>query len=402
MDVKLGRLPSTNEASFLLKNVLAMFVTAISLAGALHGQSFDAGSDGSLGDVVITTNTTLNLPDDGKLHFKNLTVNSGVTLDFSRNPRNTSVFILSQSNVVVNGTIRVNGGDRSANTGGLGGPGAFDGGKPGFGAEVPPGFGYGPGGGSFGNFGVGVCNVAGLPPAGSYGTLGFGATNGVYGNALLIPLVGGSGGGGGQGRDAGGGGGGGAVLIAANTGIAIIGTVSARGGNGGTCDAAGSGGAIRLVSFKVEGAGTLDTTGGSTPNRGNGTGGAGRVRIDTVIRTGVSFSISGVSSIGGNLLVFPPTVPTLTVTEAAGNIIPNGSGPVVFTLPFGSTANRTIKIQARNFARNVPIRVTLTPDSGEIRTFDAQVDNTTVNPAVVEVPVTVPVNTLVTVHCWTL
>ena len=115
----------------------------------------------------------------------------------------------------------------------------------------------------------------------------------------------------------------------------------------------------------------------------------------------MSFNITGVSTIGGNLLVFPTTVPTLNVTEAAGNTIPNGSGPIVFTLPFGSSTNRTIKIQARDFARNVPIRVTLTPDSGDNRTFDAQVDNTTVNPAVVDVPVTVPVNTLVTVHCWT-
>lgn len=123
--------------------------------------------------------------------------------------------------------------------------------------------------------------------------------------------------------------------------------------------------------------------------------------MDTVIRSGLNFSITGVSSIGGNLLVFPPTVPTLTVTEAAGNTVTNGSGPVVFTLPFGSTTNRTIRIQAQDFARSVPIRVTLTPDSGAQRVFDANVDNTTVNPAVVDVPVTVPVNTLVTVHCWT-
>jgi hypothetical protein len=153
----------------------------------------------------------------------------------------------------------------------------------------------------------------------------------------------------------------------------------------------GSGGAIRL------------SRSGRRPERSTQRLGAtlGAVRVDTVIRTGLSFSITGVSTIGGNLLVFPTTVPTLTVTEAAGNTIPNGSGPIVFTLPFGSSTNRTIKIQARDFARNVPIRVTLTPDSGDKRTFDAQVDNTTVNPSVVDVPVTVPVNTLVTVHCWT-
>jgi hypothetical protein len=145
----------------------------------------------------------------------------------------------------------------------------------------------------------------------------------------------------------------------------------------------------------VEGSGGLNT--GAL----NGNSGEGRVRIDTVIRTGLNFSITGVSSVGGNLLVFPPTVATLNVIEAAGNTVPLGSDPVTFTLPFGSTTNRTIRIRAQDFARNVPIRVTLTPDSGDKRVFDADVDNTTVNPAVVDVPVTVPVNTLVTVHCWT-
>lgn len=371
-----------------------VFLTVLGLAGRLHGQSFDAGSNGSLGDVVITTNTTLNLPDDGKLHFRNLTVNSGITLSFNRNTHNTPVFILSQSNVVVDGTINVDGGTRTVNTGGLGGPGGFDGGKPGFGAEVPPGFGYGPGGSPAGR--NDCSQVAGSALGGSYGTQQGGPSGSTYGNTLLIPMVGGSGGGGGANDpNGGGGGGGGAVLIAANTRVAVNGSILARGGSGGFCLNGGSGGAIRLVSFKVEGSGSLNTGGLG------GAGSQGRVRVDTVIRTGLSFSITGVSTIGGNLLVFPTTVPTLNVTEAAGNTIPNGSGPIVFTLPFGSSTNRTIKIQARDFARNVPIRVTLTPDSGDNRTFDAQVDNTTVNPAVVDVPVTVPVNTLVTVHCWT-
>ena len=370
-----------------------MFVTVLGLAGRLHGQSFDAGSNGSLGDVVITTNTILNLPDDGKLHFKNLTVNSGVTLSFNRSIRNTPVFILSQSNVVVDGTINVDGGNPTVNTGGVGGPGGFDGGKPGFGAEVPPGSGYGPGGGPGGR---NDCNqVAGAAMSGSYGSQLNALSGNTYGNSLLIPMVGGSGGGGGENNpNGGGGGGGGAVLIAANTRVAVNGSILARGGNGGFCLNGGSGGAIRLVSFKVDGSGNLNAAGGNSA-------GAGRVRIDTVIRTSLNFNIVGVSTIGGNLLVFPTTVPSLAVTEAAGNTIPNGSGPIVFTLPFGSSTNRTIKIQARDFARNVPIRVTLTPDSGDKRTFDAQLDNTTVNPAVVDVPVTVPVNTLVTVHCWT-
>jgi len=371
-----------------------MFITALGLTGSLHGQSFNAGSDGSLGDVIITNNTTMNLPPDGKLHFRNLTVNSGFTLSFARNARNTPVFILSQSNVVVNGTINLDGGTRTLNTGGLGGPGGFDGGKPGFGAEVPPGDGYGPGGG---HGGLNACtDAANVAVGAGHGTTRSSFSGTIYGNTLLIPLVGGSGGGGGANDpNGGGGGGGGAIMIAANNRVAVNGSILARGGNGSFCLNGGSGGAIRLLSFTVEGSGSLNTS----PINGNA--GSGRVRIDTVIRTGVNFTIAGVSSIGGNLLVFPPTVPTLTVTEAAGNTVTNGSGPVVFILPFGSTTNRTIRIQAQDFARNVPIRVTLTPDSGAQRVFDANVDNSSLNPVVVDVPVTVPVNTLVTVHCWT-
>ena len=83
-----------------LHTYLALLAAA--LAGgtlALHAQGFDAGSNGSLGDVVIDANTTLPLPPDGKLHYKSLTVNSGVTLSFTRNSRNTPVFILSQGDV---------------------------------------------------------------------------------------------------------------------------------------------------------------------------------------------------------------------------------------------------------------------------------------------------------------
>ncbi|MFM8359161.1 MAG: hypothetical protein ACKOET_11470, partial [Verrucomicrobiota bacterium] len=155
-------------------------------------QSFDVGSNGSLGDVVISENTTLNLPPDGKLHYRSLVVNSGKELRFHRNTRNTPVFILSQGDVVVNGIIRVSGGPGNNNDGGQPGPGGFGGGKPGFGT-TPPGFGYGPGGARLGN--NGFCNCASDAGGGAFGEAGF--FNGkTYGNAFLLPLIGGSGGGG--------------------------------------------------------------------------------------------------------------------------------------------------------------------------------------------------------------
>jgi hypothetical protein len=371
-----------------------LLASALTFMISARAQSFDAGSNGSLGDVVITTNTTLDLPPDGKLNFRTLTVNSGATLEFKRNARNTPVFILSQGDVVISGTINVDGDSRSANTGGLGGPGGFAGGKPGFGAEVPPGFGYGPGGSPGG---ANSCSSGpGIALGGSYGNAQSGPSGAVYGNTLLIPLIGGSGGGGGANDpNAGGGGGGGAILVAASTRVVVNGSILARGGAGGFCLNGGSGGAIRLVAFKVEGSGSLNTGGlGGAPSMG-------RIRVDSVTRDGIKFSMAGVSTVGGNLLVFPPTAPSLTVVEAAGNTIPAGSDPVVFTLPFGSSTNRSVRIQARDFARKVPIRVTLTPDTGDRLTFDAEIDNTTANPASVDVPITIPVNTLVTLHCWT-
>lgn len=355
-------------------------------------QSFDVGSNGSLGDVVISETTTIDLPPDGKLHYRSLVVNSGVELRFNRNVRNTPVFILSQGDVVVNGTIRVSGGGGSGNDGGQPGPGGFGGGKPGFGT-TPPGFGYGPGGARLGN--QGFCNCGTDAGGGAFGDPGF--HNGkTYGNAFLLPLIGGSGGGGTTGSPGfGGGGGGGAIQIAANTRVAILGSIQAHGGfNNGSSINGGSGGAIRLVALKVEGGGTLNTDGG-------GGGGRGRIRVDTLDRTGIGFSFRGVSSVGGNLFSLPTSLPRLDTVEVAGNAVPEGSAPQTFLLPFGSSPERTVKIQARDFGKRVPIRITLTPDTGSPVVVDAEVDNAAANPAVVEVPVTFPVNARVTVHCWT-
>ena len=72
----------------------------------------------------------------------------------------------------------------------------FDGGKPGFGDEIPPGDGYGPGAGGAGNTGAGADSAGGA----GYGTGGGGVSSAfkgaAYGSPLLIPLIGGSGGGG--------------------------------------------------------------------------------------------------------------------------------------------------------------------------------------------------------------
>jgi hypothetical protein len=387
-------IPMTEIRNWTVRQALSLLAgTALAACpGRLEAQSFDVGSNGSLGDVVISTTTTIDLPPDGKLHYKSLTVNAGAEMRFNRNVRNTPVFILSQGDVLVNGVIRVSGAVGSGNDGGVPGPGGFGGGKPGFGTTAP-GFGYGPGGGTFGN--NSFCNCANDASGGAFGVVGHRNIK-TYGNTFLIPLIGGSGGGGTFGSPgSGGGGGGGAIQIASNTRISVAGTIDATGGaNRGSSVNGGSGGAIRLVALKVEGGGHLNTTGG------NG-GGAGRLRVDTLDRTDIRFTFSGDSSVGGNLFSLPTVLPRLDTIEVAGTAFPEGSQPGTILLPFGSTPERTVKIQARDFGKKVPIRITLTPDTGSPVIVDAEIDNSVNNPATVEVPVTFPVNAKVTVHCWT-
>lgn len=384
---------------------LARFGRGLALAGVLaslsattFAQGFNSGSTGSLGDVTIDSNTTVDLPSDGILNYHTLTVNAGATLSFKRNSRNTPVFILSQGDVVINGSIIVAGARALVNNGGVGGPGGFDGGRPGIGGQVVAGDGYGPGGGQGGS--DDNCDGLTSPGQGGYGGRRVsGPTHGaVYGSTLLINLIGGSGGGGGNDVNRGGGGGGGAILISSNSRISINGSIAAQGGGQTTCVNSGSGGAVRLVATKVEGNGFISTTDGN----GNGEG-RGRIRVDAIDMGSmtIDFRPPTSRSLGSNLISFPPVAPRLDTIEVAGTAIPVGSATPTLFLPFNSTTNRTVRIQARDFGRKVPIDVVLTPTTGPARHFQAEIDNTATNPAFVEVPVTVPINTLVTVNAWT-
>lgn len=374
----------------------------LGLTALAQGQGFDFGSNGSRGALTVTESSmTVDLPPDGRLHYTTVNVPAGRTLRFTRNALNTPVYLLAQGDVVINGSIDISGSPApgSPPIGGVGGPGGFDGGKPGFGS-LPPGDGYGPGGGGGGITGSAAESAGGA----SYGQLSTGGSSErrgvVYGSPLLIPLLGGSGGGGDTGTPgSGGGGGGGAILIASNTKIQLTGRIEAQGGNWrGTSHNAGSGGAIRLLSPRVEGSGVVNVNGGSSG------GGAGRIRVDCIDKGGLQLNFQPLSSttVGANMFVDPGVVPQLTITQAAGQNIPaNSSSTVRIQLPFGSDTNRTVTLQARDFGTDVPVRVAFTPDSGPRIVVDTNIVNTTVNPASVVVPVGLPPNTLVTVHAWT-
>ena len=383
-----------------------LLITAFAgVVAAAHAQGFNSGSNGSLGPLnLVDSNLVVDLPPDGRLHYTTLNIGPGRTLSFRRNALNTPVYLLAQGDITIDGTIDVSGAPApgSPPIGGVGGPGGFDGGKPGFGDEIPPGDGYGPGAGGAGTTGSAAESAGGA----GYGVAGGGASSSfkgaAYGSPLLIPLIGGSGGGGDTGQPgSGGGGGAGAILLCSSTRIAIAqsGSVVAQGGPWrGSSHNAGSGGGIRVLAPKVEGRGTLNVNGGSSG------GGVGRIRVDTLDKTTLQLSFSPLSSttVGANMFVNPGVVPRLDILEAAGQAIAPGAGSTVrVQLPFGSDTNRTVRIQARDFGTDVPIRLTLTPDSGRRIEINATIANTTTNPAEITVPVGLPANTLVTIHAWT-
>ncbi len=362
-------------------------------------QNFSSGSTGADLALTVTTEVTMDVPPNGIFNFTTINIASGHTLRLKRNVANTPVYLLATGNVTIAGQINLDAAGGNGVVGGLGGPGGFDGGSPGS-VSVPPGSGYGPGAGRGGTATVNNDGAGG----GSFATVGTAGTSlnrgAVYGNALLIPLVGGSGGGGTAGTPgSGGGGGGGAILIASTTRIDMpnSGSVVARGGtyNGGAYNA-GSGGGIRLVAPVIAGAGTLsvDSSAGA---------GLGRIRVDAIDRTGMGFNFvpTSVTSVGSLMLVFPTPLPRLDILEAAGTAIAEGSGPVQLQLPFGSSPNRTIKVQARDFNAVVPITLVLTPDHGASLTYTGSIDNTGAkNPAAVTLDVVLPINEQTTVNVY--
>jgi uncharacterized delta-60 repeat protein len=277
------------------------------------GDTLSIGSTGRDGDFRPVTNVTIDMRDhpDGIYHYKSVNIPAGVTVTFKANTTNAPVTWLVQDDVTIDGTVNLDGESFPPNAdslwlglGTVGGPGGFPGGScTGPGTGKP---GDGPGGGQAGNR---------IPGGhGSFGTRGNSlqgraASGEVYGDASLIPLVGGSGGGGGDysGRAIRGAGGGGAILIATAGRIRVDGKIESRGG---TTDGGfiyshiggnGSGGAIRLLATTVEGSGVLNVT------RGPGTafeqgGGDGRVRIDA-LRDNFQGTVNGVVTRGTNTVL---------------------------------------------------------------------------------------------------
>jgi len=231
--------------------------------------------------------------------------------------------------VVIGGTINISGSNGTALQGGFGGPGGFAGGNPGR-LDLPPSAGSGPGGGPT-NVNTSLRHaVFAVRPVDAPADFAQ-----PYGNALLIPMIGGSGGGGSP-SEGGGGGGGGAILIASSSLIRVEGTgrILAEGGYNGTggVRSVGSGGAIRLVAPKVVGLRPLQSAEAVLSVRSADSNNAyhGRIRIDSIDRTELNFWFqpAAAASIGSFMTLQPSPRPRLGLVRAAGVDIAADSGPL--------------------------------------------------------------------------
>ncbi len=369
---------------------LAAIITFFGVAGA-SAAAFNSGSTGAYGPINITANTTLPMPADGVFHCTTINVASGFTLSFTKNPLNTPVYLLATGAVTISGTINLTGSGNTGGAPGSGGPGGFDGGFGGFGvgANTTGGDGQGPGGGRNLSQWFSAAHIV----ASSLNT-------NKYGNALISPLIGGSGGAGSSGNPgSGGGGGGGAILIAANTSITVNGSVTA---NGGTGYGGGSGGAVRLVAPLINGTGNLTVSSGGAFSGYAASG--GRIRVDCEDRYAFrSLVMNGVATRGAQMFVFPPApIARLDIIEAAGTVIPEGTGSIVqVELPAGSSTSRTVRVQGRDFTGIVPITVIVIPENRPSTRYNAQIDMSGGNPSSVTVDVVIPDGTVSRVQTWT-
>lgn len=375
---------------WVLLGALCFLATAVNVRAQ---NTFSSGSTGADGPFSPTANQTIMVPDSGVFNFTTVNIPVGITITYTRNNLNNKpVTILASGDVVIAGSINVDGSGGSSNGfGGRGGPGGFGGGSGGYGFDqsfsgVP---GEGPGGGG-GGLGSATLNSPGGGGGGGFGTnggTGGGGTSGGqagqrHGTVTIIPLIGGSGGGGGasviNSRGGAAGGGGGGILIASSGSITISGFIFARGGGGGGGNAGGgggSGGAIRLIANTVSGGGSLNVSGGAGGGANvsffGGAGGQGYIRIEAFDFNGFNGSSTPTNIISFALPhpVTSPTAPTLRIASIGGvnaPSVPLGTllGVPDVIVPSSQTNPVTVALEAANLPLGTIIQVTLTPSKG--------------------------------------
>jgi hypothetical protein len=361
-----------------------------------RAQGLSSGSNGSDGALILTTPGVvvfdpvamgLDKDRDNIFHFTSINIGPGVIVRMPFNAlQGLPVIWLATGAVQIDGTIDLDGqagtdpapgGLMRAATPGPGGyPGGVGSGGIGFtdggGPDLRPGL--GPGGGA-------AQTHAGHAIQGPFFVNVGGAA---YGNALLVPLRGGSGGGG-AGNFAtpggGGGAGGGALRIFSTTSIAVNGTLTANGGNGGAAGTAatqdpnfggtsaggGSGGGLHLIAPIISGTGTVSAKGGAQGGFADSASQAiyapvygeqlfaspGRIRLDAVQRrfTGTS-TPAPVYGTPYNVPL-PAGLPAVRVTSIGG--IPVSESPSGEATTPDATINQSGPVAVTIEAKNIPV-----------------------------------------------
>jgi hypothetical protein len=349
------------------KLIYSLGIISLLIWGNTAHATFVSGSTGVLGSFNPTGNTVVTLPPDGVLNYTTITIPAGVTVTFTKNAANTPVYMLATGDVVIAGAVNVSGTSGSSTDAGKGGPGGFDGGYGGS-SYSGGGKGLGPGGGGgavSGNSGAG----------GGFGANGTsaGPTAGgqAYGNARLLPLIGGSGGGGGGTNGTNAGGGGGAIVIASSTTITLTGAIYANGqftsanwwpGTGG-----GSGGGIKLVANTISGNGTLSAAGGNATNYGV-SGGVGRIRVEAYSNSLSSGASNPPYTFGSPTNVFLTNPPTLKITTIGGYNVPASPTGAYnqpdITIPSNDPNPVIVNVSATNIPAGTSLSVLVIPQYG--------------------------------------
>ena len=338
-------------------------------------QTLNSGSSGADGAFAPTTSVRLPIPDDGVFNFTTISIPAGITVSFATRSgaRQPPISMLATGNVVLAGRIDVSGGNGGGGgngtqlfgNGGVAGPGGYDGGAGSNGLQGGSGgAGLGPGGGLPGS-------ATAFPGHAGHLIAAAGASGGhAYGDARLVPLIGGSGGGGGASQffgstGGGGGGGGGALLIAASGTMTLSGSITATGGGGGSSagptGGSGSGGAVRLVASTLVGNASIDVNGGPGAS-------PGRIRIEAFTNSAtVSGGTPGGVSVGTPDAIMLSVV-GLRIGAIAGVRVPvTPAGSYVtpdVILPAGTTGPVTVALEASQIPLGTTIEVTATPLSG--------------------------------------
>lgn len=345
--------------------LIRVIVLILFAAASAHAQALNSGSTGTDGALTLTTPGEvvfdpvamgLDTDRDNVFHFTTITIGAGVIVRMPFNKlQGAAVIWLASGAVQIDGTVDLNGQRGADVASGLlprlsvPGPGGYPGG-------------VGSGGAGFNSAGAGGFGPGAGPGSAGHAFPGFfGAPS--YGNALLVPLRGGSGGSGaGNFSTPGGSGGagGGALRIFSSTSIAVNGAITADGGTGGLGPdsdddgGGGSGGSIHLIAPTISGTGTLSVAGGRYGDRLDGLldASVGRVRLDASsnLFSGVS---NGLLTRGTPYNVpLPAGMPSVRVTSIAGIAI--AASPTGEAATPDATINQAGPVTVAIEAKNVP------------------------------------------------